>query len=116
MIPEDGLHLQPGFLQGRAVPLVAIQGEAQLSERRPPDNSEGLVAVVGGENTVPVVQHIAAAISAWHMAMPKPVGRCPSPSPVERISGPSRVSAPGKRLNGSNRLLLTFCSGGLGSS
>ena len=38
----------------------------------------------------------------------------PITSPVERISGPSSVSAPGKRLKGSTAS-FTVCSGGTGS-
>ena len=98
-----------------AVPAVAISSKPSSIKRAATGTRDDLSRSWVDRKTVPWVGRASPApSSALAYAIPKLVAE-PITSPVDRISGPSTVSAPGKRRKGSTASLIA-CRGGWGSS
>ncbi len=90
----------PSASRAAAVPEVATRSNPSDANCRAAPSPAALSRSAREKKTVPSVgRELPAAI--WLLAKARPkVDPMPITSPVERISGPRRVSTPGKRLNG----------------
>ena len=97
-----------------AVPSVAAREKPSSTNRRAASSPPGLSRSARERNTVPRSGSRSPA-DVWLLAKASPnVASMPMTSPVERISGPSRVSTSGKRLNGSTASLTDTWAPGAG--
>ena len=96
----------PGALRARvAVPAVATSSKPSSASARATGTTATLSRVAHGEERRAADrQRRPAARSAFANAVAKSAALAIT-SPVERISGPSTGSAPGKRANGSTAAL-----------
>ena len=101
----------------RAVPSVATSSNPSPASAAAIETTLGLSASLTEMNAVP---ELGSGRPAARSALASAVGRSDAlaiTSPVERISGPSTGSAPGKRANGSTAAFtLTCCGRGVGRS
>ena len=109
----------PAALSARAVPAVAVSSKPSCASAR----ATGTTAILSASRTVRNARPPeGSARPAARSALANAVGKSAAlaiTSPVERISGPSTGSAPGKRANGSTAALTWKVAGrsvALGSS
>ena len=107
----------PAARSVRAVPSVATSSKPRPARAAAIETTLGLSVSFTEMNAVP---EAGSGRPAARSAFANAVGRSEAlaiTSPVERISGPSTGSAPGKRANGSTAAFTLTCSGrGVGSA